>query len=184
MIIPHKHRVFINNNDIEVLFLGTFNPETTFNDSTFFYGRSHNYFWKLMPVAFDGNNLRNIADDIKMSYLIKNKIGLLDMISSVKVNDEQELKSYGDAQLDRSYPQWNEDIFKLIDTCQNLKTIFFTRKTFQGIPNIRKRFTEIEKYAVQKGIIVELLVTPSRFTNEDKQNSWIKSISIHKSRAK
>ena len=59
--------------------------------------------------------------------------------------------------------------------------IFFTRITFQGIPNIRKRFTEIEKYAEQKNIIVELLVTPSRFTNEEKQNSWIKSISLHKS---
>ena len=150
IIIPHKHRDYVNNNDIEVLFLGTFNPVTTFNDSTFFYGRSHNYFWKLMPVAFVGNSLKNSADDIKKSYLIKNKIGLLDMISSVKVNDEQELKSYGDAQLDRSYPQWNEDIFKLIDACQNLKTIFLREKHFKGFPTSECALRKLENMRSKK----------------------------------
>jgi hypothetical protein len=182
MVIPHKFRAYINQNDIKVLFLGTFNPEITCNRSTFFYGRSHNFFWQLVPHAFCEKSLKNSTDLEKRAFLTKNKIGLLDLISSVTVNDELELCSYGDVKLDRSFPQWNDDIFKLIDGCRDLRSIFLTRKTFQGIPNIMNRVSVIQKYACNKGIHVEVLVTPSRFTNEVKQDEWTKAISGHLAR--
>jgi G:T/U-mismatch repair DNA glycosylase len=184
IVIFHKFRDYKNQKDIEVLFLGTFNPETTCNRSTFFYGRPRNFFWQLMPIAFGKQSLVNSTVEARKSFLAENKIGIIDIIASLTVDQEEKLWDYDDAELDKSAPQWNEDVFKLIDACQNLKTIFFTRKTFQGIPNIGKRFSEIKKYAEQKNIKVEPLVTPSRFTNEAKQNSWIKSISLHKSREK
>mgnify|MGYP000203195880 CR=1 FL=1 len=49
--IKHKFLDHNINPKAEMLFLGTFNPETENNDADFFYGRSRNYLWKLLPLA-------------------------------------------------------------------------------------------------------------------------------------
>ncbi len=104
----------------------------------------------------------------------------MDIIKSVTVAQEEDLWDYDDAVLDAASPEWNDEIFKLIDSCQHLKTIVLTRKTFQGIPNIKSRVSVIQKYACNKGIHVEVLETPSRFTNDAKQVKWTtKAISGH-----
>jgi G:T/U-mismatch repair DNA glycosylase len=182
IIIPHKHLNYVNRNDIEVLFLGTFNPDTICNRSTFFYGRPRNFFWQLLPIAFGKPTLKDKHDNEKQDFLHENKIGIIDIIASVTGAKEEDLWDYDDAVLDATSPEWNDEIFNLIDSSRNLKTIFLTRKTFQGIPNIKKRFSDIEKYACNKGIHVEVLETPSRFTNDAKQAKWTKAIDGHLAR--
>jgi hypothetical protein len=184
LTIHHKHRDYTNQIDIEVLFLGTFNPETTCNRSTFFYGRPRNFFWQLLPGAFGKPNLKGESDKQKLDFLKEHKIGVMDIIASVTVDNEDDLWDYDDSVLDAASPEWNDEIFKLMDSCQNLKTIFLTRKTFQGIPNIKKRFLEIKIIARNKGIHAEELETPSRFTNDVKQVKWTKAIAEHLARVK
>ena len=46
--------------EIEYLFVGTFNPEwdsPNGNNANYFYGRSTNDFWYILPQAFGGKNL-------------------------------------------------------------------------------------------------------------------------------
>lgn len=133
-----------------------------------------------MPGTFGKPNLKGESDKRKLDFLKEHKIGVMDIIKSVTVAQEEDLWDYDDAVLDAASPEWNDEIFKLIDSCQHLKTIVLTRKTFQGIPNIKSRVSVIQKYACNKGIHVEVLETPSRFTNDAKQVKWTtKAISGH-----
>lgn len=180
VVIHHKMNNYSNDNNIELLFIGTFNPEVSCNSSTFFYGRPRNFFWQLLPFAIDKENLKSNDDSTKKAFLKVNKIGLIDIIASVKIEKEEELCDYSDIMLDKSSPIFNENIFKLIDNCPNLQSIFFTRKSFSRIPNIKKRFLEIKDYAEKKNINVNVIVTPSRHANATKQAIWNNLIgSVH-----
>ncbi len=51
-IVKHKFRDFRNKSDIEILILGTFNPDTIENTAKFFYSRNRNYLWNLLQKVF------------------------------------------------------------------------------------------------------------------------------------
>ena len=46
------------NPETETLIIGTFNPDTPENDADFFYGRSRNFLWKMLPTAFEEEDLK------------------------------------------------------------------------------------------------------------------------------
>jgi G:T/U-mismatch repair DNA glycosylase len=167
-----KHRFFnykINPNT-ETLIVGTFNPESEENQAEFFYGRSRNYLWKLLPLAYQEPELKNATKEKKIDFIGDKKIDFIDLIIEVVV-DEGEESNYYDGYIDSRVSQWN-NIIDEIKRLDNIKRVCFTRKTYSDIPNMKKRVIEIENYCKNNNIIFQALPTPARFHNDKKQHKW------------
>lgn len=167
-----KHR-FIHHQiapDTETLIIGTFNPDIRENPAEFFYSRSKNYLWTLVPIALGDDNLKGKTKPEKIAFIKKHKIDFIDLISEIEVQDNEKL-NYTDTLIDGKVTKWakiKEEISKL----QHLKRIGFTRRTFAKVPNIQKKIEEVKHHADQKGIIFQFLTTPARFYNQRKQEEW------------
>jgi G:T/U-mismatch repair DNA glycosylase len=171
-MIKVQHR-FLNhqiNPNTETLIIGTFNPETSDNDAEFFYGRSRNYLWRLLPKAFWETDLKGSSKPKKVEFIQKYKIDFTDLIEEIQVEEGQEANYY-DGYIDNKVTQW-KNIIALIDNLPNLKRVCFTRKTFSDIPNMKKQLSEIQNHCNKKGIAFQALTTPARFYREDKQSEW------------
>lgn len=59
-MITVQHRFLDHqiNPDTETLIIGTFNPDAADNNADFFYGRSRNYLWRLLPLAYGETDLK------------------------------------------------------------------------------------------------------------------------------
>lgn len=171
-MITVKHR-FSNHTispDTETLILGTFNPETPGNNAGFFYGRSRNYLWRLLPTAFGENDLKGAPKTEKLDFINRFKIDLIDLIEEIKVEEGQEA-NYDDVYIDSKVSIW-QNVISEIDKLPNLKRVCFTRKTFTGIPNMKKQVDEIQAYCEGRGLFFKALTTPARFYSIDKQAVW------------
>ena len=171
-MITVKHR-FLDHQispKTETLIIGTFNPETTGNDAEFFYGRSRNYLWRLLPTAFGKTDLKGASKQEKLDFIKEHKIDLADLIEEIQVDEGQEANYY-DGYVDNKVVRW-KDIIALIDSLPNLKRVCFTRKTFSDIPFMKGRLLEIQKHCDNKRIVFKALTTPARFYREDKQTEW------------
>ncbi len=173
-----KHRLLNHkiNPETQILILGTFNPDTGKNKADFFYGRSRNYLWKLLPIAFKKPDLKKASKKEKLSFIKQAKIDFIDLIAEVKVENGQEA-NYNDAFIDNKVTQW-QTVIKKIKVIKNLKKICFTRKTFTDIPNIKNQIETIQNYCSKNGISFKTLTTPARFYNKKKQTEWTKSLKI------
>lgn len=167
-IIQHRFSDHQINASTETLIIGTFNPDTHENEADFFYSRPRNYLWKLVPLAFRENSLKNNPKEEKIEFINRHKIDFVDLISEVNVDD---VSNYDDSYLDNRVTEWKE-IITLIQDLKYLKRICFTRKTFSYIPNIRKRIGKINVYCEKNNIKFEYLPTPARFYNQRKQDIW------------
>jgi|SRR5687768_11466583 len=167
-----KHRFLDHqiNPDTETLIVGTFNPEAANNYAEFFYGRSRNYLWRLLPTAFNENDLKGASKSEKLEFIRKYKIDLIDLIEEINVDEGQEANYY-DGYIDNKVTRWNNTI-AVIDSLQNLKRVCFTRKSFSDIPNMKKQLEAIQQRCNNKQILFKALTTPARFYNEDKQTEW------------
>jgi len=165
-----KHRFLDHQIDpkTETLIIGTFNPETVDNKAEFFYGRSRNYLWKLLPVAFDEESLKNKSKAEKLDFIRKYNIDFIDLISSVNV---EEVANYKDDYLDKSKPEFRE-VKAEIEKLPNLKRVCFTRKSFSDIPKMKVKIEEIEVLCEKKNINFKYLTTPARYYRDDKQQEW------------
>src|SRR5690606_37338408 len=145
-MITVRHRFLDHkiNPEIETLIIGTFNPETADNDAEFFYGRSRNYLWRLLPTAFGKPDLKGASKQEKLEFIKNHKIGLIDLIEEIKVEEGQEANYY-DGYIDSKVIRWT-NIIGLIDTLPNLKRVCFTRKTFSDISNMKKKIDEIQEH--------------------------------------
>jgi len=169
-IIPHRFRAHVIYPSTETLIIGTFNPETANNDAEFFYGRSRNYLWKLLPTAFGENDLKAASKQQKIEFIVKHKIDFIDLIDEIQVEDGQEANYY-DGYIDSKVTRWN-DIITVINQLPNLKRVCFTRKTFSDIPNMKKKVDAINQHCNFKNISFKALTTPARFYSEVKQTEW------------
>lgn len=158
------------NPDTETLIIGTFNPETSKNEADFFYGRSRNFMWQILPTAFGEETLKGKSTEEKLAFIKKYKIDFIDLIAEVDIEDGQEA-NYNDAYLDDKVSKW-WDVIAELKKLNNIKQVCFTRKTFSGVPNIKKKIEEIEEHCFKNRIWFKNLVTPSRFYREDKQAQW------------
>lgn len=158
------------NQGTETLIIGTFNPETANNDAEFFYGRSRNYLWRLLPTAFGENDLKGASKQEKLEFIRKHKIDLIDLIKEIEVDAGQEANFY-DGYIDSKVTGWR-NIIALINSLPNLKRVCFTRKTFSDIPNMKKQLDAIRQHCENKKISFKELTTPARFYREDKQTEW------------
>ena len=162
----------IPNWDVEYLFIGTFNPKIEGNNANYFYGRSNNDFWYILPQVFNKESLidrkyREDKDYLK-SFLKTNKIGLTDLISKIANVDENNsdhqkfILSYKDKDLERYELVFNtEHIIKLIDK-NNLKGVYFTRQIDLHLKNICQHWMEVKNHCIAKSIDAFELVSPSR----------------------
>lgn len=169
-----KHR-FINhqiNPGTETLIIGTFNPDATDNQADFFYGRSRNYLWKILPTAFNERDLKGADLKDKVGFITKNKIDFIDLISEIEVDEGQEANYY-DGYIDDKVIFW-KDVISEIDQLKTLKRVCFTRRTFSDIPNMKNRIEAIQSHCEQNGIHFQVMTTPARFYREDKQTEWTK----------
>jgi G:T/U-mismatch repair DNA glycosylase len=154
----------------ETLVIGTFNPEVIGNNATFFYGRSRNYMWTLLPTAFNEKDLKKADKNEKLTFIEKRKIDFIDLISEISVDEGQEA-NYDDIYIDSKVTSWR-DVISEIDGLKNLKRVCFTRKTLSGIPNMKKQVETIQGYCTTRRIPFRCIVTPARYYNQDKQAEW------------
>jgi G:T/U-mismatch repair DNA glycosylase len=171
--ILHKFRNHHVSQEIEILILGTFNPDIP-DGPTFFYGRPRNYLWQLLPGCWILPSLRNSHLHDKLAFMAQYKIDFADLIASADVEQGQHA-NFLDTYIDPRVQAW-KNIIELITQLPQLKAVYFTRKTFGGIPNIHSKIIEIRNHCLQAGIRFCLLETPARFANAAKQQQWINTI--------
>lgn len=147
-----------------------FNPETVDNDAGFFYGRSGNYLWRLLPTAFGKSDLKGASKQEKLDFIDEHKIDHTDLMEEIQV-EEGQAANYYDGYIDNIVTQW-KNIIAIINNLLNLKRVCFTRKTFADIPQMKKQLLEIQKHCDSIGIIYQALSTPASFYREDKQIEW------------
>ncbi|WP_299761525.1 hypothetical protein [uncultured Pontibacter sp.] len=171
---PVRHRFLDHqiNPETETLIIGTFNPDTADNQAEFFYGRSRNYLWRLLPTAFQEPDLKSATKQDKLKFIERNKIDLIDLISEIEVDEGQEANYY-DGYIDNKVTAWR-DVITEIDRLENLKRVCFTRRTFSDIPNMKKQVEALQNHCEKKDIYFQAMTTPARFYKEDKQIEWTK----------
>ncbi len=169
-IIKHKFRDYKNKNNIEILILGTFNPDAENNEADFFYGRKRNHLWNLLPQVFNHPSLKDQPIENKKEFIEMHKIGFADLIDEIEIENGQE-NNYSDGYIDGMVTKWT-DIEHLINNCPSIKSIFFSRKTFSDIPNMAKQIEKIKLLCITRNILFHCLPTPARFNNENKINEW------------
>ncbi|WP_207429440.1 hypothetical protein [Pedobacter sp. SYSU D00535] len=171
--VAHKFKHILPHEGTEILILGTFVPEGE-EDTDFFYGRPRNYLWHLLPICWKGQSLKEAPLSEKQHFMQKRKIGFADLIDALEVPEGEETNT-DDAFVDTHVQQWN-DIISIIDSLPALKSVYFTRKTFNGIPNLKVQMAVIAAHCKQKGIRICKLETPARHFSVEKQQQWIDTI--------
>ncbi len=168
MIVDHKFKSHVIDKNTQILIVGTFNPDYSGNNATFFYGRGRNYLWKLLPTALGHPDLKPAELAEKKDFMKKSHVDFIDLIASVDVDDPG---NYEDRYLDTKVSEWN-DVLSIINSLPYLKKVCFTRKTFNDIPNISKKIEEIRDLCQSKNISFFALASPARYYNNIKQNEW------------
>lgn len=176
-IIQHKFQNHLVNPKTEILILGTFNHDDL-EGPDFFYGRSRTFLWHLLPQCWDLDSLKEADILAKQDFMKTYKIDFADLIDSIDVAEGEE-DNVDDNFIDTHVDQW-KDITRLIDTLPNLNSVYFTRKTFNGIVNIKIKIMQVANHCKQKNIRFCKLETPARFHSPEKQQQWKDTI-VHKS---
>lgn len=166
--IKHKFRDHKISPNTETLILGTFNPDYSGSEIDFFYGRPRNFLWKLLPIAFQKQNLKESSLAEKLEFMKFANVDFIDLISEVNVQNE---KNFDDSYLDDKVTKWN-CIISRIGELPDLKRVCFTRKTFTGIKNIHVKIDEIQRHCKNNSIDFILLMTPARYYSGKKQTEW------------
>lgn len=186
-------------NGLRFLFIGTFNPEwnaANDNNANYFYGRTSNLFWCILPHAFNEICLIDKEREQWEEFCIEHKIGITDIISCVTNADQNIQEHFNlltlgfkdgniDKQIDKQYifniDFTTQGLIQLIDdNHQTLKGVFFTRSTNQGIPRIWHHWQAISQYCQNLNIYTNALPTPSPQggTIRNKINIWRHEIEI------
>lgn len=176
--VKHKFKNLLPSPDTEILILGTFVPQDE-DDTDFFYGRTRNFLWHLLPICWKQASLKDMPLSAKQQFMQRYKIGFADLIDALDVPEGEET-STDDTFVDSHVSQWN-DLISLIDSLNALKAVYFTRKTFNGIPNMKSQLRLIADHCQQKGIRMCKLDTPARHFSVEKQQQWIDTIVLKKS---
>lgn len=169
-IIRNKFRDHQVNPKTAILILGTFNHDIP-EGPDFFYGRSRNFLWHLLPQCWGLESLKEAALTDKQSFMDEYKIDFADLIDAIEIPEGEEA-NVEDVFIDQHVQQW-KDMIALIDHLPDLKAVYFTRKTFNGIVNMRVQINLIASYCRKKNIRFCKLETPARFHSPEKQQQWI-----------
>lgn len=169
----HKFENHEISKETKILILGTFHPAIQ-NDADFFYCRPRNYLWRILPLAMYANDLKGSQLENKFEFMRKFNIDFVDLIEEIDAPIGQE-DNYNDIFIDNLVVEW-KDIIGEIRNLKKLEAVYFTRKTFIGIPNIENEISKIRNYCVNECIRFCLLETPARYCNQRKIESWRNTI--------
>lgn len=167
--ILHKFRDHQVAADTEILILGTFSGDTE-EGTDFFYGRSRTFLWHLLPQCWDQDPLKDAGLEQKRKFMTERKIDFADLIHAIDVPYGEE-KNVDDSFIDSQATEW-KDIISIMESLSNLKAVYFTRKTFNGIPNTRRQLNPVIEYCRQKDIRICKLETPAKFYSPEKLQQW------------
>lgn len=176
-VILHKFREHTVSSDTEILILGTYAPDID-DEPDFFYGRSRNYLWHLLPICWGLGSLKDASLESKQKFMKAHKIDFADLIDAINIPEDEE-NNTDDAFIDSHVHQW-KDIISLIDSLTQLKAVYFKRKTFNGIPNQRSQVALVADHCKKNGIRLCKLETPARHFSVEKQQQWIDTIILQK----
>ena len=169
--VQHKFANHRLNPAAETIILGTFNPGHDANKAHFFYSSPRNQLWSLLPRAFGEQDLRRAELGEKLEFLSRRRIDFVDLIFEVDVGEGRECDR-PDAYIDSRVTRWR-DVLSELETLRSLRKVCFTRRGFDGIPNMRSRTDKIEQYCGRRGLVFKRIVTPSgAYRSEDKQSEW------------
>jgi hypothetical protein len=162
--------------EANTLIIGTFNPSNLFhptNDALYFYGRTSNYFWDILPLFAGETSIEKNNPDRQKIFLEKNKIALTDLLISIddaEVNNSEHLSSIQTVQ-DREIERfrqftWNTNQIQLFIDKNNIEAVYFTFlsnqfKNCQDQNTFEFQTRIIENYCRTKGIFTSRLFTPS-----------------------
>ncbi|NEU07285.1 hypothetical protein GZH53_03070 [Flavihumibacter sp. R14] len=177
-VILHKLSEYQVSPGTEILILGTFIPDRS-NAPDFFYGRERNFLWHLLPQCWGLDSLKDEPLSRKKEFMSAYNVDFADIVHSMDVPEGDELNT-DDSFYDSHVSQWN-DINTLIDKLPNLKAVYFTKKTFNGVPHMRAQVKNIADYCMQKEIRFCKLETPSKFYSPEKLQQWIDTIVLKNS---
>lgn len=163
--------------DTEILLLGTFTHDHP-HSGDFFFGRPRNFLWHLLPVCFKHIPLKDAPLKAKQEFMAKHHIDFTDVISVLEVpfSDDENME---DDFID-SHAHTFTDLIALVDSLPKLKAVYFTRKTFNGIPNIKAAVNKLAVHCQHKQIRMCKLDTPARHFSDEKQQQWIDTIILKK----
>ncbi len=168
-VISHQLPNYQPNPATEILILGTFTPAVP-GAPDFFYGRPRNFLWHLLPQAFGLAPLKDEPLPRKQEFMAKYHIDFADIIKTVDLPDGLEAEAEDDA-ADAYVLEWN-DVITMVDALPNLKALYFTRKTFNSLPNIKAQVMPLAQHCRQKGIRFCKLETPARHYSDSKLQQW------------
>ncbi len=171
-IIKHKFRDNKIHEKTEVLIIGTFNPDVENNDANYFYSRSKNYLWRILPFCFSEKDLKEEGKEEKIKFIEKHKISFIDLFQEINVEENIKM-NFSDTFLESKINscKWTDIIFTIKNN-PLINKVCFTRKSFSGIPEIKNSIQLVENYCNKNNIKFEYLVTPARFYSENKLNLW------------
>ena len=189
-----KHRFFdelIPTWGIEYLFVGTFNPSWSSDDSNalYFYGRKRNNFWGILPNIFGGKIPKESSKDVFVTYLKNHNIGLTDLISNVSnANENNNLdknnltKGFSDTILNKYELEFSTDKIKelILRNKSTLKGVYFTRSTNSGVKKIWNEWLAIERLCSENSIHTCALMTPANYRGGVilKTKMWLEKIKL------
>ncbi len=173
-VITHKTKNHKINSNTQTLVIGTFSPNVEENVADFFYGRTRNFLWVLLPRAFNQPSLKGKSKTDKIHFITEHKIDFIDLISEV---DVEEVANYNDRYLDDKVLKWN-NVIEEIKKLPKLKRVCLTRKSFADIPNMKIRIDAIKLHCESENIKFEYLTTPARFYCLAKQVEWSKFFNL------
>src|SRR5690554_313692 len=113
---------------IDTLIVGTFNPEwAKSNDANWFYGRKNNNFWYIMSKLYNENDLTCLSKEEKLKFCSKNKIGITDLIRSIKTAKQEEhlniISSFSDKAIEENFDTEELEILQLVEILQSKPSI-------------------------------------------------------------
>lgn len=160
----------------EMIILGLFSSPNK-QSGDFFFGRSRVFLWHMLPICFKQPTLQEASVAEKKKFMERYKVDFLDIIASVDLDDEEAILD--DELIDGQVHEFT-DIVTQLKQLPKLKAVYFTRKTFNGIPHCKHALQSVVTYCRENNIRFCKLDTPSRHFSTEKQQQWIDTIVLQK----
>ena len=146
--------------NVKTLIIGTFNPEIIWhpdNKAEYYYGRTANYFWSLLPCFTGLNGIAHNDVSAQLTFLQQNQIGVTDFLISIDDADlsEQIHKDRILTVLDKDIEQfnqftWNTDPIIDFILHNNIEAVYFTKLGNNKAINPKEKIFEFQMRKIEE----------------------------------
>lgn len=172
-VVLNKFSDYRINPHTEILILGTFTHPHP-NNGEIYFSRPRIFLWHMLPICFKQKSLQNATLAERQAFMNTYRIDFADIILSLETSEGEE-EITDDDFIDTHIHQF-APLLETISQLPNLKAVYFTRKTFNGIANIKVEVQKLARYCADKGIRFCKLDTPARHFSDEKQKQWMDTI--------